>query len=284
MLIFQIVFVVLFYFGTDEISKSLSQIFIYSAYMIISFGIVSICFKRFFKGVETELPQRNAPKKPWLFITGAVGIGYLTNLIINVLFSDFAQKYASETDATPKTALGIILLYISNALLPAILEEWAIRGVICKNLLPYSKNGAIVISALLFAILHIRPTTVIFTFVIGVLLAICYEYTGSLKLPMIIHFLNNALATTFSFFADDPNNVAMPFFAILIYAFMGLGIAAIYYYKKHGIAKKPVSLIKRNVNGYKLSLGKFFTISVINLGIIPLALMYCFYYLFLYSV
>lgn len=252
--------------------------------MTIPFAVLSVCFRLFFKNVDARLVKRNSPKKPFLYIAGTLGIGYITNITINTLFPDFVERHLLESSPNPETLAGIILMYISNAILPAILEEWAFRGVICKNLLPYGKKGAILISSLLFGIMHINPSTIVFTTVIGIMLAICYEYTGSLAIPMVIHFLNNAIATTITLFVDENN--AESFVAIipvlLIFTLIGFGVYAVIYYNRHGIAQKSVSLIKPRVYGYKLPLAKYISCTVFNAGIIPLIVIYYFYYYILY--
>jgi len=272
-------------FPTDsEVSEALSNMVIYCIFMTIPFALLWVCFRFFFKNVDTHLVKRYLPKKPFLFIAGTLGIGYITNITISSLFPGFVERYALEGSPNPETVAGIILMYISNAILPAILEEWAFRGVICKNLLPYGKKGAILISSLLFGIMHINPSTVIFTTVIGIMLAICYEHTGSLAIPMVIHFLNNAIATTITLFIDenDTESLIMIIPILLVFALIGFGIYAIIHYNKYGIAQKSVSLIKPNVYGYKLPLAKAISCTIFNAGIIPLAAIYYFYYYILY--
>ncbi len=272
-------------FPTDsEVSEALSNIVIYCSFMTIPFALLWVCFKFFFKNADTHLVKRYLPKKPFLFIAGTLGIGYITNITLNILFSGFVEKHTLESGPNPETVAGIILMYISNAILPAILEEWAFRGVICKNLLPYGKKGAILISSLLFGFMHINPSTIIFTTVIGIMLAICYEYTGSLAIPMVIHFLNNAIATTITLFVDENGTVSLIAIipVLLIFTLIGFGIYAIVHYNKHGIAQKSVSLIKPDVYGYKLPLAKYIYCTIFNVGIMPLIAIYYFYYYILY--
>ena len=285
MLVLQIVISNLPLPSGTEISDAISTIIIYCTFMIVPTFLLSYCFERFFKKFNTEIPKSNNLKNPILYITGTLGIGYLTNLLVNILFSEFVEKHTVDSGTAPRTIAGIILIYITNAVLPAILEEWAFRGVICKNLIPYNKTGAIIISALLFGFMHINPSTIIFTTVIGALLAVCYVYTGSLKIPMLIHFLNNALATTITIFmdADNPEDpvVLITFFIMII--LMILGISAIIHYTRHGLSKKRISLKMPDSIGYKLSIGNFLTVSVINVGIIPLIILYVFFYNLIYK-
>ena len=283
MLALQIILAHIPFSSTNEILSSLYTIVTYVCYLSLPFLFLSLCFKHFFKKVDTQLYKRNSPKKPFLYITGTLGIGYLTNLIVVTLFSGFVEHHAVGESVVPETTVGIILLYISNAVLPAILEEWAFRGVICKNLLPYNKKGAIIVSSFLFGLMHINPATIIFTTIIGILLGICFSYTGSLKIPMLIHFLNNAIATTTSvFFSEQKESLLILIPTLLIFALLGLGITAIIYYSRKGISKTKISLIKSKAIEYKLSFRQFMSKAIINYGVIPLAFMYVLFYMLYY--
>ncbi len=256
----------------NEVYDAVSDMIIYCGSICIPTVILSYCFKHFFKDINIDLPKRNNPKKPFLYIAGTLGVGYLTNLIIISFFTDFFERHAIDSGAPTLTIIGIILMYLTNAVLPAIIEEWAFRGVICKNLIPYNKAGAIILSSLLFGFMHINPTTIVFTSILGSLLAVCYVYSGSLKLPMLIHLLNNGIATTFTIFIDteNPNSASTLISYFIVIVMIGFSIYGMIYYGKNGITQKKISLKKPLIIGYKLSIVDFLTTFLLNAGIIPL--------------
>jgi len=87
--------------------------------------------------------------------------------------------------------LGIICI----ALLGPILEELLFRGAITKKLLEkYSPKKAIILSALIFGIIHINPIQVISATLIGLLLAWIYYKTASLIPCILIHVINNSFS------------------------------------------------------------------------------------------
>ena len=57
---------------------------------------------------------------------------------------------------------------------------------------------AIVISAAFFAILHMNPWQAIPAFCLGLLFGFVYYKTGSLKLTMLMHCVNNTMAVVLS--------------------------------------------------------------------------------------
>ena len=75
-------------------------------------------------------------------------------------------------------------------------EEWLCRGMVLRGLLcnKVSPSLAIPVSALFFALIHMNPWQAIPAFLIGCLMGWVYYRTGSLKLTMGMHFVNNGLA------------------------------------------------------------------------------------------
>jgi len=89
-----------------------------------------------------------------------------------------------------------IIAIISIGIIPAFTEELLFRGLILDGLKNnYSKRKAIIISALLFGIIHLNPWQFCAAFIIGLVSAwICIE-TNSILLSIYIHFFNNVLYT-----------------------------------------------------------------------------------------
>lgn len=79
-------------------------------------------------------------------------------------------------------------------------EEWLCRGTVLRGLLSRGMKpaAAIGISALFFAVIHLNPWQAVPAFLIGCLMGFVYYRTGSLKLTMLMHCANNALAVVVS--------------------------------------------------------------------------------------
>ena len=89
------------------------------------------------------------------------------------------------------------------ALLPAVCEELFFRGyVFCAVRQKIKPKAAIVLTAFLFALYHMSLVRLPLTFLPGILLTIALYYTGSIFIPMIMHFLNNAIAVLLMFYGD----------------------------------------------------------------------------------
>ena len=87
------------------------------------------------------------------------------------------------------------------ALIPAFGEELLFRGLIQKGLFKSWGNIhlAIWLSAFLFSALHLQFLGFIPRFLIGGLLGYLFFWSGSIWLPILAHFVNNATAVLLSF-------------------------------------------------------------------------------------
>jgi membrane protease YdiL (CAAX protease family) len=88
---------------------------------------------------------------------------------------------------------------ISVSVFAPFFEEWLCRGMIMRGLLGrMSSLAAISVSAAVFAVIHLNPWQAIPAFILGMLFGLVYYKTGSLKLTMLMHCVNNTMAAIFS--------------------------------------------------------------------------------------
>ncbi len=136
-----------------------------------------------------RLGVRLEPNAP-LVIVGAIGVivtaAYLNSIMVS--FIDFSSVFATDPLDSP---VKILLAFISIAIVPAVAEEFLFRGCVLSNLLPYGKTTAIVISALLFSLMHGNFAQFFYTFVAGLVLGAVYVETGSIWTSTFIHLFNN---------------------------------------------------------------------------------------------
>ncbi len=85
------------------------------------------------------------------------------------------------------------------ALVPAICEELVFRGTIMNGLKKYGPYLMIVLSGLMFSIMHLNIEQSIYQFVLGMVLASVSMITGTILASMILHFFNNALILVLNF-------------------------------------------------------------------------------------
>jgi len=88
-----------------------------------------------------------------------------------------------------------IISILLVGILPGLLEEMLFRGILLngfeKN---YSEKKAILISALLFGIVHLNPWQFVTAFIMGIILAWVYIRTKSIILCIYMHIFNNLVS------------------------------------------------------------------------------------------
>jgi len=94
------------------------------------------------------------------------------------------------------TILLLLLNIFAMALLPAIFEEFLIRGTIQPFFTKWfaNKHIAILVMAFIFSAIHMQFYGFIPRFILGIYLGYLWFWGKSLWLPVIAHFLHNAVS------------------------------------------------------------------------------------------
>jgi len=119
--------------------------------------------------------------------------------LINVISLIFSQNVISETitGITDQYPIGIAILVVG--LMPAILEESVYRGAFYNEYRILNPRAAIVLSGLLFGLLHMNLNQFSYAFALGVIFAIVIEATDSIVSTMIMHFVINTTSVINSY-------------------------------------------------------------------------------------
>lgn len=136
-------------------------------------------------------------KAVWLSVLLGAVVFFL-NMYVSSAFNGiidlFGYEHASQT-VTSYSFLNLLLNLIFTAVLPAICEEVAHRGMLLRAYSPLGTWKAILISAVMFGLLHINIEQFFYATIIGVFLGILTIMCNSIIPAMIVHFMNNALST-----------------------------------------------------------------------------------------
>lgn len=122
------------------------------------------------------------------------GFSSLTNVFV---YSLEKLGYTSQVGSVEITNFGTYIIYvIVMCVVPAVFEETLFRSTILSGLRERGKTFAIVVSALVFMLMHGGPDQTIHQFILGVVLGYVFVYSGSIWVTVLIHFLNNFYAVT----------------------------------------------------------------------------------------
>ncbi len=106
---------------------------------------------------------------------------------------------ALEAALSTLTEGPLLVSLISVSIMAPLFEEWLCRGLILRGLMKkIGPTWAIVVSAVFFAVLHMNPWQALPAFTLGLLFGYVYYRTGSLKLTMLMHCVNNTFSVLIS--------------------------------------------------------------------------------------
>ncbi len=265
----------------------------------VSFVLPVVLFNKMNKNAEREIyePEESERATPLnsIFLFG-IGLGlttmaaYVNYFVVNALwdYSDFSQEYLWNVEF--EYPYQIVIYFISVAIIPPVVEELLFRGAICKSLTVYGKTTAVVISAILFALMHSNAEQLIYTLVAGVFLGIIYVETKSIIFPILLHFVNNAFSAVEQIVYETGSPMEYSkvsnTFDIITWVFMAISLVGfLLSILKKGSFIRPITM-KPDENGEPVAplsvaekISGFFTIKMILFIIYSFAAMAYFIYL-----
>lgn len=186
-----------------ELIMSLYTRFPYSLYMIIpyilSFGLVY----GLYAGIR-RLPVgrtfRRGHLTPYAFAAAfflVLGMGTVSDYITRGMIELLRLIGLSPVDLpfmAHSGAANILSVIVQVVVLPALMEEYAYRGVTLTELAPFGRRSAIVLSALLFSLMHATLIQIPNAFLLGLLMAYLALRYESIWIAVFVHFVNNGLS------------------------------------------------------------------------------------------
>ena len=151
-----------------------------------------------------------------IIIIGLPVINYLGEINANMKLPSFLSRMENwmMDKETQYTILTERLLEANNittlllnifmiAILPAIGEELAFRGILQNLLASWFKNKhlGVIVTAFIFSAIHMQFYGFIPRFILGLYLGYLFVWSGSIWLPMAAHFFNNFAAVLFYYLA-----------------------------------------------------------------------------------
>lgn len=119
----------------------------------------------------------------------------------------FAQSLFPSFDAEQAQEVGFdnlsryyeyILAFITLVIIAPVAEEILVRGYLYSKLRKVtSVAGAIIITSLLFSLMHFQWNVALVVLPLGILLAVLRETTGSIWAGILLHMLKNGIAFYF---------------------------------------------------------------------------------------
>ncbi|WP_250278173.1 CPBP family intramembrane glutamic endopeptidase [[Clostridium] colinum] len=180
-----------------------------STYSIICFILPIILYVVFKKiNIKEAIPLKPLSlKNIFITIIMSFSIMPLANLISAI--TDLFFKNEIVDSLYDSSNLGLFKSLFSTAIIPAITEELAFRGVILSG---YKKNSLLtgaLISSFYFGIMHLTFTQLFFAIILGIFFTYLVRVTKSLYSSMLMHFLINSTSviSLYSLAKKSPDTV-----------------------------------------------------------------------------
>lgn len=193
-------------YDADPDFQSVVSIFFSLSGILIPFGIGGYFIG---KRTKTDVFNLNKPVSTKLMLA-AVPFGffvclagnYITSVFVN--FMDGAGVHLTSPEyVVPSGIAGRLIYIVSIAVVPPLVEEFAIRGVIMQPLRKYGDVFAIIASALVFAVLHGNLIQAPFALIAGIGIGYAVCITNSVWTGVLIHAVNNLYSVITEFMVED---------------------------------------------------------------------------------
>lgn len=144
---------------------------------------------------------------PMLIVVGITilcvfGFSYLISLLDIGLISLTGK--ASLGASVPEGFLGYLVTVIVFAIVPAVVEEFVYRGAVYNGLAKsYTPVKAILLSAVIFTLMHFSIFQTVYQMIMGAIAAIICYYTGSIIYAIVFHMINNFTVVTLGYIVPN---------------------------------------------------------------------------------
>ena len=167
--------------------------------------------------------KKVSPSKCSALVMLGFGAFTLSTLVTEILalysVRLFGVSFESVDTDYNADSLSLSLMLLCVGVLPAILEEFAFRGVILSTLRKkFSDSSAIIISAAMFGMLHGNLMQTPFAFCMGIMLGYAAVYSGSIIPSVIIHMLTNCISVLMNFAMVNTSPMERQVGTLLYYA------------------------------------------------------------------
>ena len=194
--------------------------------VIISSGLAGVVTIAVFLAAKWAVVSRHWIRtRPWTVLFWCV-VATLGSLIP----SSWLQELMPELPNTAEKAFDLVLKdrwgYFIVGLLAPLSEELVFRGAILRELLKWKENPwiGIIISAMLFSLVHMNPVQMPHAFLVGILLGWLYYRTNSIIPGVTWHWVNNTIAYVM-YNLTNPDETLLEYFGSQQRVLMAVGFS-----------------------------------------------------------
>lgn len=248
-----------------EYGQIFSIIFTQLSILLVLF-LFSLRYKISIKNIFVEKINIKSPIAYLMIPLMSVALIFCFNDLNNVVIMLFEKMGLKGTEIIVfwDTPIKLFIVLCCVAVLPAIAEETFIRGYVLKGLSSFKAINAILLSALMFSLMHMNIMQFSYQFMLGVILALLVKLSGRLDYSILLHFFNNAIVIIYAYFYGADTEISLTSgYVIKSIALAALGVVIvtfIFYIIIKGLNAKNLNKslfstsLKQDISFYKNTL------------------------------
>ena len=129
-----------------------------------------------------------------LSIVCLLGFGNLTSVFLE--FLELLGYSSVLSNLVINTFWQYLFYVLVSCITPAVCEELLFRGVIASGLKKFGFMDALIVSSIIFTLMHGNAEQTVHQFIIGLIVGYLFLKTGNLWLSVLVHFFNNFISIT----------------------------------------------------------------------------------------
>lgn len=205
------------------------------------FGVPFVISAKFSGFCISELVPLGLPEKGTALPMLLIGVSFcgFANVMAGMadsFFSGLGFEYSLPSSEVPSGIFGFMISFLSTAVEPALMEEFAMRGIVLGIFRRYGDGFAIVSSAVIFGLMHGNFSQIPFAFLVGLVLGFIRVKSDSLWIACAVHSLNNFIAVIFDYIPSS--EAANLWYGVYLMLCMLMGAAGILIINKRSIKFK----------------------------------------------
>lgn len=159
---------------------------------------------------------------------GVSVIGGVASTLLSLLLSLFHLAPVMPDYSMPQQGAAMLVYAVNLVVVAPLVEETVFRGVILGALRRFGDSFALLISSVLFALIHGNLVQLPNAFLMGLLIGYFVLCTGSLWTGVIIHMVNNGMVVGFNLLSRFLPQEMQELSILFLYAgYLAVGITAL---------------------------------------------------------
>ena len=196
-------------FGVQDIADLNVREFYFRTFVleVAVIGLPPLLYLLYKRADVSKVIRLNRIKVKEIFLVICMAVfGYGIIIFINYIWI-WLISHIGEPIAQPSIPIGTgehyLVALICIAVVPALVEEFMFRGVILRGYERMGRKVGVIMSGILFALLHMSLVNLPAIILLGIMISYIVQLSDSIITGMIYHFTNNAIAVTLLYASNN---------------------------------------------------------------------------------